>query len=392
MSINRTLNIVPSQHSGFPKGLIHTTITTPSQSVFNFGSTSIIDLKTKGVKIHELVLAFNTSACTGVTANGSTLPVLNPAFYWFSRLEILINNVVMDTIYPDSNFIFNQLYYADEDRLLNSYAAGHYSNVSNRYALTNTNNSNWYINLKCLFNQNHMSILSNNHEIQLRVTMAPLANIINQGALVGTPSVTINSCSLISRVTQLDNATNNKLLLEMVKIPRHNLFLATRYMPINIQSGVSSSTIVLTGIVGSVHSIYFVVRASNALTGANQYSYNTIKDFQILDAFGSNIVGGVPIPSTYNLLMQGKYWSQSTFQGEGFTGVNNSNVYMYSFSVDPSSAMKNSAHYSTKTFTGNEQLIINYNSALASATQVDIYGLVESAVEQTATGCKLINL
>ena len=391
MSINRTLNIVPSQHSGFPKNLIHTTITTPSQSVFNWGSSSIIDLKTKSIKLHELVLAFNTSACTGVTANG-TLPLLSPCHFWFQRIEILLNNVVMDTIYPEANWIQQNIYNSDEDRLMYNLSGGSYNSVNNRYTLTNTNNSTWHLSLRSLFSQCHYALLSQNHELQLRVQMAPFANVINQGALVGTPSVTINSVSLISRVTNLDSATNNKLLLEMVKVPRHNLFLSTRFMVNSIQAGISSSTIVLTGIVGSVHSLYFIVRPSNALTGANQWSFTAIKDFALYDSQGTNIVGGVPVNSSFNLLTQNRWWGLSTFTCESFTGVNNSNAYMYSFSVDPSSAMKNSAHYSTKIFNGAEQLIINYNSALASAHEISVYALVESAIEQTASGCRLINL
>ena len=84
----KSLNVGASQYSGFPRNLTHSTITTPSQSVFNFGSSSIIDLKTKGIKIHELILAFNTSAASGVTANGSSLPIFSPAIFWMQRIDI----------------------------------------------------------------------------------------------------------------------------------------------------------------------------------------------------------------------------------------------------------------------------------------------------------------
>ena len=106
--MSKNLNISASQHSGFPKGLTHTHISVSSQSQFAWGAQSIIDFKVKNVKIHELVLAFNTGACSGVTANGSTLPVLNTAFTWFSKLEILINNNIIDTILPDFNFLLNE--------------------------------------------------------------------------------------------------------------------------------------------------------------------------------------------------------------------------------------------------------------------------------------------
>ena len=389
----KVLNVAQSQHSGnWPRSLTHTILTIPSVSQFAFGSMSIIDLKQKNIKIHDAVLAFNINAITGVTANGSTLPVLNPVFHWFQKIEIIINGTVMDTIYPDIQFILNNLYHADEDRLLTNYGSGNYASVANRYTLSNTNGSNWYLSLKTLFNQCHFSLLSQNHEVQLRVTMNPLSNILNQGGLVGTCACTINNVSLLARVTQLDQSTSQRLLLEMNKVPKHSLFLSTRYQSFVVQSGVSNTNLVLTAITGSVHSLYFIVRPTNAITGATAYSYTAIKDFAINGADGSNIVGGTVIPSNFNLLIQNKHWFESTFCAEPFSGVNNSNVYTYCFSVDPASSFKNASHLTTRVMTGNENLIINFTSALASTYQVDVYALVESSLEQTPSYVKLINL
>lgn len=385
------INVSQAQHSNFPKNLTHSTIVIASQNSFSFGSQSIIDLKVRNIKIHELILNFNTNACSGVTSNG-TYPYLNSAFSFFQKLEILINGQVMDTIYADSNFLLNQLFYCDEQRLLNNYAAGSYTNIASRYTLTNTNNSNWYVNLKSLFNQCHFALLSTSHEVQLRITMQPLANVINQGALVGTPVVNINSVSLLARVTNLDIPTSNQLLLSMNKTPLTNRFLSTRYMMITQQAGVTNTTIVMTSIVGNIHSLYFVVRPVSGLTGSTQYTYTPILNFQILDSAGSNINGGTVIPSSFNLLQQQKWWCQSTFPAESFTGVNQSNVYMYSFSVDPISSHANGSNYSSRRFSGNEQLLINFTTALASVYQIDLFAMVESGIQQSATACQLISI
>ena len=388
---NKSLNIAGSQHSGFPRNLTHTNLVIPSVSQFSWGSQSIIDIKQKGIKLHDAVLAFNINAITGVTPNGSTLPVLNSCYSWFQKIEILINGSVMDTIYPDFNaYILNNLYAPDEDRLLLNIAAG--GSIANRYTLSNTNGSVWYLSLKTLFNQNHFGILTQNHEVQLRVTMNPLSNVLNQGALVGTCACTINNVSLLARVTQLDTPTIQRLLVDMNKTPRHSLFLSTRYQSFVVQAGVSNTNLVMTAITGSVHSLYFIVRNTNALTGASNNSYNIIKDFSINGSDGQNIVGGTVIPSTFNLLIQNKHWFESTFCSEGFTGVNNSYVYTYSFSVDPASSFKNASHLTTRIMTGNENLIINFTSALASTAQVDVFALVESSLEQSPSYVKLINL
>jgi hypothetical protein len=48
-----------------------------------------------------------------------------------------MNNVVVDTLYPDAQFILNQLMHEDEDRLLNNYSAGLYSSIAARNTLSN---------------------------------------------------------------------------------------------------------------------------------------------------------------------------------------------------------------------------------------------------------------
>ena len=183
-----------------------------------------------------------------------------------------------------------------------------------------------------------------------------------------------------------------KLLVDMNKVPRHSLFHATRYQSFVIQSGVTTSTLVLTAITGSVHSLYFIVRPTTSLTGSNAYSYTPIKDFYLNNADGSNAVGGTTIPSSFNLLIQNKHWFLSTFTAEATSGANNSNVYTYSFSVDPASSFQNASHLTTKQFTGNEQLIINYTAALSGTYQVDVYALVEASLEQTPAYTKMITI
>ena len=390
----KVLNVAQSQHSGnWPRNMTHSIISIPSQSAFSFGSVSTIDLKMKSIKIHELILAFNTNAITGTQAANGTYPYVASCYQWVNKLEIIVNGTVVDTLYGDHQLILQNLYNSDEDRLSTNLASGSYSNAAtNRYTMSNTNGSNWYLSLKCLMNQAHFFLGTQNHEIQLRVSLNNLSNIISVGTLTGAPSMTINSVNLLARITQLDSPTNQRLLLEMQKVPKHSLFLATRYQSFILQSGITTSTSVMTAITGSVHSIYFVIRYTNAMTGAAQTSFNSIKDFSINGADGANIVGGVQLPSNLNLLIQNRHWFESTFSCEGYSGVNNSNVYTYCFSVDPASSFKNASHLSTKIMTGNEQLLINFNSALTSTAQLDIWALVEQSLEQSPSYVKLINV
>ena len=134
----RGLNISNNQHSNVPRNLRHEILTIPSTSQFAFGGYGILDFKEKNVRVHELILAFNTSAVSGLTGSVINYPNLNPAFHWFTRIELCLNNVVVDTLYPDAQFILNQLFYDDEDRTLNNYSAGHYSSLAQRNILSTT--------------------------------------------------------------------------------------------------------------------------------------------------------------------------------------------------------------------------------------------------------------
>ena len=387
----KNLNLTQSQTSFIPtQNVIPTTLTIPSQSAFAWGAPSIIDLKIKNIKVHEAILALTLGAVTGVTPDGTTYPNLNPSSSFFSKVEIVVDGNVEETINPDFNFIRNQLYASDIDRAMNNYAMGSYTNTSSRYTKT-VSGSVWYLNLACLFHQTNLALLNSHHDVQLRITLAPLASVINVGALVGTAVVPINGASLIIRTTQLDSSISQRLLVEMSKVPKHNLFLATRYLPFPLNSGITSSTSTLT-FTGSLHSLYFIVRPTTGLNGIAQFTYKAIKDFSILSASGENISGGVVIPSDFNLLEQQKWYTESTFPMEAFTGVNSSNCYMYSFSVDPVAAYKSGAMYGSRVFQGNEQLVLNYVSALSGTHQLDVFALVESAIEQTNLQCKHIEI
>jgi len=384
----RGLNISNNQHSNVPRNLRHEILTIPSTSQFAFGGYGILDFKEKNVRVHELILAFNTSAVSGLTGSVTNYPNLNPAFHWFTRIELCLNNVVVDTLYPDAQFILNQLFYDDEDRTLNNYSAGHYSSLPQRNILSTTAGSNWYVNLKTFFQQTHLPILTQNHELQIRVYMQPLSNVCNQSTLTGTPVCTINSAQLIARVTRLDANTVSETLTQISKAPRHYLFYETRYATFTVQSGVTSTTLVLTPIVGNVGMLYFVVRPSASLTGNNAFSFTAINNFAILGADGSNICGGTSIPSSLNLLQMGKWWAKSSYLSESFAGTSNSYVYAYCFSADPVLSFDSGAHYTVRKFVGAEQLQIQFTGSLASNVQIDVYAYLESAIEQGPTTIK----
>ena len=106
---------------------------------------------------------------------GGTSLRYTSAYSWFNRIEIVINNQVIDTIYPHQQFLLNNLFNFDEDRALINKAAGDYKTSATRTTLASTT-SDYFVNLWTLFNQTHLSLLYPKDDVQLRVYMDTLAN------------------------------------------------------------------------------------------------------------------------------------------------------------------------------------------------------------------------
>ncbi len=324
-----------------------------------------------------LTLASAASSITGEAIN------FIPASLWFQKVDIVIGGNVIDTYYSQQNFLLENLFNIDEDRIYLNNQMGNYSSVAQRYAMA-TQTSNYFVNLKTLFNQIHLTTLTPNHQIQLRVYMQNLSEIV--GYASGTPVATINSCNLIARVSRISPAAAQNKLLQITQQPTHNYFFESRFGLFQIPAGNASSQIVLTPIVGSVAFLMFVVRNTTNCTQALSFQYQPITNFQLLGSSSENIVGGQPISSALALQVMNRYWVESSYTSETSLGLtdNKANVYIWSFSADPITSMKNASQYSSRSFYGNEQLQITWASSLINPVQVDVYAMCNSALEQGA--------
>ena len=182
--------------------------------------------------------------------------------------------------------------------------------------------------------------------------------------------------------------------------PEHNLYHSLRYANFGVNSGVSSTTVVLTPLVGSAAFLFFTVRNTNALTGDNAFKFNAITSFNILGGDGSSIVGGQPIPSQIALQYLSQYYSRSSYHTENsigsiLTGATNdqgANLYCWSFSHDPVSAITLGQALGSRKLIGAEQLQIVFPSSLGSNVQIDVFALFESILEQGAGYIKTYQL
>ena len=381
-------NLPVSQGVSLASDLKHECIIIPSSSSPAFGSFFNIDIKEKNIINNNITLQFVTSAVSGNNLVGC----FNPSYFWFTRIEVVQGGIVHDTIYGNQQHIMQQMLEWDEDRLAINNAAGNYASTAQRTTLSSQTTQNVvYANLRTYLDQAKICMLTDAHNIQLRVYMDTLPNIFN--VVSGTlTSCTLMSCNAICKVTRLDTNSAAQRVEEMRLRNNHSIMHSLSYYPMTVVAGTLSTNLVLSAIVGNVAALFFTVRPSSV--GAAAWNYSQVTSFALLDAAGTNLVGGQAIPSSLALNLLSKDWMKSSFNTETSYGSNNqgANVYMWSFSCDPVAALSNGQALTSRKFSGNEQLVLNFPSALTSSVQVEVYAFVESVLEQTLTSVRKISL
>lgn len=373
---------IPLQQASNVEDMKHETVFIPSNSKIDWGSYFTIDIKEKNCLIHELTLRINASAITGLTSGTARY---TSSYFWFSRIELTINNVVIDTIYGNQQFLLNQFFNKDITRQYINYGVGDYASVSQRQTLA-SNTNDYYIPLWTFFRQTHMPFLSPKDDVQLRIYMDNASNnMVSTTGAVGTMNSTLNSCQLLVNLSRLQPQSVAGLKKEIVSRAQDYQFSELRVGQYTVAAGSTNTSIILSSLIGPVSYLYFVIRPSGA-NGDNYHNYLPIKDFAILDGGSTNIVGGQNIPSSLALLVYNRDWLKSTFTSEN----PNNNAYIYSFSASPSTNAWSGKVFNSHNFIGSEQLQINFNTALTSSVQVDVYAQVNSYIRNSASDVKKI--
>ena len=394
------LNLNDDQSSiAAPSNLKSEIIIIPSTSSPNWGSYFIFDVKERNSIISDIIINFNIGAISGVSSAPTSYPHFVPATFFLSKVELVVNNVTIDTLYPVQEFISQQFLNDDSDRILINNMQGNYASIAQRYTISSAT-SNYYIKLRSFYNETNLPILSDAHNLQIRCYTDSLANLVEKSTGTGTAAATINYANVICKVTKLPAEIAQARLNAMVKSPEHNIFHNVRYSPFAISSGSASATIVLTPFVENIVSLFFVVRSTSSLTGDNCYQFTKIKDFAILDSSSSNTVGGQAIPSALAIQYLNNFYSQSSYTSETDIGCNiaqtvtdnKANVYCWSFSSNPVLSLEKGLLLGHRKFVGNEQLQLNFTSSLSAAVQVDVFAYCQSAIEQASGYIKVYAL
>ena len=372
------LNIPASQYTNV-ESMAHEILIVPSNTTPLWNTQVNVDIREKNCLLHNLCLKFNVSAITGVTNAYYT-----PAWFWFHHIDLVVNGQTIDTIYGNQQFLQHQLFNFDEKRKFNNITAGDYTSVAQRKALASASND-YYVPLWSFFKQTHMPLLYAKDDIQLRIFMDSASNnIVLPTGATGTPVSSFNNLQVLLNVSKLENYDVSYRLKELSRSVQSFQFNELRWGNYNINAGASTSSIVLTSIVGPVSFLKFVIRPVG-VTGDNYFNYLPIKDFSILNGGSTNIVGGSAIPHTQALYILNRDWTRGSYSTEA-------NVYIYSFGASPVDTITTGKIYNFYRFKGSEQLVLNFPTPLATAVSVDIYAYVNSAVQLSAGHTKKITL
>ena len=393
------LNLPQKQAFTVPANLKSEFVIIPSTSSPAWGSYFIFDVKERNCIISDLLLGFTLGAITGATGTAVTsYPHFSPATFFPTKIEIVINNITIDTLYPVQQFTAQQFFNDDNDRVYINNQQGAYNSIIQRNTLS-TATSNYYVKLRTIYNECHIPILSDAHNVQIRVYMDQLANVVNMSTLSGTVTSTITA-NIICKVLKIPADVASNRLAAMIKKPEQSIYHNLRYSPFAVSSGVSSTTIVLTPFVGNIVALFFVIRNADKITKNDAYQFTAISNFALLDSTSSNCVGGQAINSVLALNYLNQFYCRSSYTSETSLGANiagtvtdnKANVYAWSFSSNICEALENGLLLGHRKFLGNEQLQITFTGSLASNIQVDVWAYCQSVFEQGANYVKVMAL
>ena len=386
------LNIQNHQKMTVNKAIKQEIISFQSSQVPTWSAPFSVFLRAQGGLIcHEAVLVMTQAAAiTGLTGTVTNFPNVSPTPFLFTSVDVNINGVTVDTRRGDEQFILSQITSADETRLIQNFSMGSYTSVANRNSF-NVASGKYYFPLQIpIINAANFKILSPSSEIELKFNMNSYQNVINQSTLTGTPVLNWAGAEILLRCTRLPPAIVQNEISQIVKGPKHYLYHRLLFAPYNLNAGISNAAITLSTLNGNVSHLIFVVRANTAQTGLNQWSYLPVKDFEIKDSAGSSLTGGRPILDKESRLNHARYWTKSSYLTDADTAVSNSYVYIYSFSADPVMALQTGARLNSYKFVGQEILNVNFPTALAAASTLEVYAYTETALEHNVSGIKIL--
>ena len=200
--------------------IAHQYITIPSSTSPAFGSMCTLELKLSGVVLHDISLLLNLSPCTG-TSSGN--PTLCNGYSMIDRVEFLLSGQTFFISTGLEQLILHNIFENDAVRTNRNYAAGAYNSITNR-ANYFQNGGQYVLHLKNVLDSIRHVLINDSHSVEIKIYFQSLQNCYIPSGATGTLSCSMNSSSILARVSRLDLASLQYKTSEITKFPYQTLF------------------------------------------------------------------------------------------------------------------------------------------------------------------------
>lgn len=371
---------VPATQAGHTPGYNAAWVKTPSSNTPAYGGIFLVDLRPNNVRYTDAFLELSLSSLTGLTVSASGTAAYVPLYWFFSKIEVLMNGVLVQTVYPTSSFLRTQMFAGnDESRTFLNNLTGNFASHAAR-ATASASTSNWYLPLSKTFLCQAGVKFTQGAQIQLRFTMDSLSNLysLTSGSTAtGTPASTIYSATVYTQEERLSEADLSYTAAIMRKAPVSYLYNSSLWQQNVLGSGITSASITLNSIVGSVSHLIIALRPGSSVSGSGFYTFDSsLSSYEILNAASQNITGGQPILSFVGTQLLPMKWGATT----GFLNTVQSGVYLYSFAYDANESDNTATHTGSRHFTGAEVLKLYFTASTSTAITIDIFAVQNMAL------------
>ena len=101
---------------------------------------------------------------------------------------------------------------------------GSYFSVKQRVTLSSTPGTNYYLKLTTFYNERHIPISSFRRDLQIRVYMELIANVIALSGCTGKTSATINFANTVCKVLKLSSDISSNKIISISKKPEQTFY------------------------------------------------------------------------------------------------------------------------------------------------------------------------
>ena len=327
--------------------------------------------------LRQVWLQVNLGAISGVT--GGTGASFVDGNWLLQRFEVYIGSTVLDTVFPEANWVRDLLTYSNEEKARLNRAGGTNTLAARQTAAASA--QTLYLRLRSFWDVGRGFLVRKlSAPIRIRVYFDTAQNVTQLNSGTGTPTFSINSVSLyiLGRDWHSQNTLANAVAnAKKVKAITSRYLSPWQMLKQSLISGSTNYSINLTSFTGAVSHLYFMVRYASSVAGAYTNTPDStlaLSQYALTLSSGQIIPGGSAIPSSLDELVVSKAYfpGDGTNLSIGLGTAAPANVYVLSFSSAPVDSETEGRQKGFWPMDGTQILQISFASSLASNAVVDV--------------------